>query len=76
MNGSVIREPSRSLKEHSQEAQKGGKSSLIRSSGSGQRETGGASRSLVSAPVGISVRKKHSVFIGLLQPSSLQVLRC
>jgi hypothetical protein len=44
--------------------------------GFGQREIGGASRSLVSAPAGISARKKHSVFIGRLGLSSLQVRRC
>ena len=44
--------------------------------GFGQRETSGASRSLVSAPAGISATKKHSVFIGRLGPSSLQVRRC
>ena len=47
-------------------APKRGKSSPIRSFGFGQRETGGASRSLVSAPAGISATKKHSVFIGRL----------
>jgi hypothetical protein len=73
MNDNVIRVPARSLKEHSQEAQKHGKSSPIRSFGFGQRETGGASRFLVSAPAGISATKKHFVFIGRLGPSSLQV---
>jgi hypothetical protein len=38
---------------NSQKAQKRGKSSPIRSFGSGQKETGGASRSLVSVPAGI-----------------------
>ena len=37
-----------------------------------REETGGVSRSLVSAQVGISVKKKHSVFIGRLGPSSLR----
>src|ERR1700674_3056966 len=40
-----------------------GKSSPIRSFGFGQRETGGASRSLVSAPAGISATKKHAVLL-------------
>jgi hypothetical protein len=53
-----------------------GKSSRIRSFGSEQRETGGASRSLVSAPAGISVKKKHYVSIGRLGPSLSLVRRC
>ena len=57
-------------------AQKRGKSSPTRSFGSGQRGIGGASHSLASAPAGISATMKHSVFIGRLGPSSLQVRKC
>jgi hypothetical protein len=56
--------------------QKHGKSSPIRSFGLVQRETGGASRSLVSAPAAISAKKKHSVFIGRLGLSLLRVRGC
>ena len=58
MNGSVIRGPSRPLKEQFSTSSEHGKSSPTRSFGSGQMETGGASRSLVSAPADIRARNK------------------
>ena len=48
----------------------------IRSFGFGQRETGGASRSLVSAPAGISATGRRCISIGRLGRSSSQVRRC
>ena len=57
MNGSVIRGPSRPLKEQFSTSSEHGKSSPTRSFGSGQMGTGGASRSLVSAPADIGRNK-------------------
>ena len=81
MNGSVIREPPRSLKEQfsrSSEAWKEQSDRPTRSFGSGQRETGGASRSLVSAPAVIlavtpasaDARFENSNWLGISAPGA------
>jgi hypothetical protein len=75
MNGSIIRELSRSLKEQisrSSEAWKEQPDPIFRFWAEG--EWWGFPFFSLSA--GISATKKHFVSIGLLRPSSLQILRC
>ena len=76
MSDKVMLVPARSLKEQFSRSSEAWKEQSDPVFGFGQTETGGASRSLVSAPAGISATKKHSVFIGRLGPSSSQVRRC
>jgi hypothetical protein len=76
MSDSVMRVPTRSLKEQFSRDSEAWKEQSDPIFGFGQRETGGASRSSVSVPAVISATKKHSVFIGRLGLSSLQVPRC
>ena len=59
MNGNVIREPSRSLKEQFSRSSEAWKEQSDPIFGFGHRETGGASRSLVSAQAGISATKRR-----------------